>query len=269
MKFKKNSSNEKVEKTRPIQSLNIIRLTRLRKRSIEKRSKQEKDIQWIEQPKTKLGYLVKQGKIRSLEQIYLHCIAIKEYKIADFMIGSSLQAHVWNPVRVHKQTCAGQRVRFKAFALVGDFNGHVGFGVKSAKEFDGAKYGSINLAKMNLVPVRRGYWGNKIGKPHTIPAKVSGKCGSVLVRLVPAPRGAGIVAANNAKKVLQFAGIEDIYTFTKGHTSTLGNFIRATYVALINTYRFKTPDLWICTDPQQTPFQEWTAMLQEWTSTSK
>lgn len=36
---------------------------------------------------------------------------------------------------------------------------------------------------------------------HTVPIKVTGKCGSVIIRLVPAPRGAGIVAARVPKKV--------------------------------------------------------------------
>jgi hypothetical protein len=51
--------------------------------------------------------------------------------------------------------------------------------------------GAIILAKMSVIPVRRGYWGNKIGKVHTVPTKVTGKCGSVTIRLIPAPRGAG------------------------------------------------------------------------------
>lgn len=45
-----------------------------------------------------------------------------------------------------------------------------------------------------------------------MPCKVTGKCGSVTVRTVTAPRGAGIVAARVPKKVLQFAGIEDVFT---------------------------------------------------------
>ncbi len=61
--------------------------------------------------------------------------------------------------------------------------------------------GAIIQAKMSMVPVRRGYWGNKIGKVHTVPTKITGKCGSVSIRLVPAPRGAGIVAARVPKKV--------------------------------------------------------------------
>jgi len=86
--------------------------------------------------------------------------------------------------------------------------------------------GAIILAKTSIVPVRRGYWGNKIGSVHTVPAKTTGKCGSVTVRLIPAPRGAGIVAARTPKKVLQMAGIEDCYTASRGSTKTLGNFVK-------------------------------------------
>ena len=56
--------------------------------------------------------------------------------------------------------------------------------------------------------------------------QVTGKCGSVTVRLIPAPRGAGIVAARTPKKVLQMAGIEDCFTVSRGSTKTLGNFVK-------------------------------------------
>lgn len=54
--------------------------------------------------------------------------------------------------------------------------------------------------------------------------QVTGKCGSVAVRLIPAPRGTGIVSAPVPKKLLQMAGIEDCYTSARGSTGTLGNF---------------------------------------------
>merc|ERR1712114_116697 len=91
---------------------------------------------------------------------------------------------------------------------------------------------------LSVIPVRRGYWGNKIGKPHTVPCKVTGKCGSVLVRLIPAPRGTGIVSAPVPKKLLNMAGIEDCYTSASGATSTLGNFAKATYAASAKNRRF-------------------------------
>lgn len=114
--------------------------------------------------------------------------------------------------------------RLQAFVAIGDYNGHVGLGVKCSKEVATAIRGAIILAKLSIVPVRRGYWGNKIGKPHTVPCKVTGRCGSVLVRLIPAPRGTGIVSAPVPKKLLMMAGIDDCYTSARGCTATLGNF---------------------------------------------
>jgi small subunit ribosomal protein S2e len=118
--------------------------------------------------------------------------------------------------------------------------------------------GAIIQAKMSVVPVRRGYWGNKIGKVHTVPIKSTGKCGSVTIRLIPAPRGAGIVAARTPKKVLQMAGIEDCYTCSRGSRKTLGNFVRATFYALASTYGFLSPDLWTETKYTKAPLQEFT-----------
>lgn len=54
--------------------------------------------------------------------------------------------------------------------------------------------------------------------------QVTGRCGSVLVRLIPAPRGTGIVSAPVPKKLLMMAGIDDCYTSARGCTATLGNF---------------------------------------------
>merc|ERR1712071_385729 len=153
-------------------------------------------------------------------------------------LGSALKDEVLKIMPVQKQTRAGQRTRFKAFVAIGDYNGHIGLGVKCSKEVATAIRGAIILAKPSVVPVRRGYWGNKIGQPHTVPCKVTGKCGSCLVRLIPGPRGTGIVSAPVPKKLLQMAGIEDCYTAARGSTGTLGNFAKATYAAIAKTYAY-------------------------------
>ena len=53
---------------------------------------------------------------------------------------------------VQKQTRAGQRTRFKAFVAIGDYNGHVGLGVKCSKEVATAIRGAIILAKLSIIP---------------------------------------------------------------------------------------------------------------------
>lgn len=225
-----------------------------------KRTDKEKEGAWV--PVTKLGRLVKENLIKTLEEIYLFSLPIKEHQILDHLhIPIKLKDEVMKIMPVQKQTRAGQRTRFKAFVIVGDSDGHVGLGVKCSKEVATAIRGAITLAKLSVSPVRRGYWGNKIGAPHTVPTKITGKCGSVRVRLVPAPKGAGIVAAKTPKKILQFAGIEDVYTSSRGSTKTLGNFVKATFRAISQTYGYLTPDLWKETHFRKLPFQEFNDFL--------
>merc|ERR1712216_177282 len=162
--------------------------------------------EWV--PVTKLGRLVKDGKVPTIEDIYLHSLPIKEYQIIDnFFVGGSLKDEVMKIHPVQKMSSAGQTNRFVCYVLVGDQNGHIGLGQKCAKEVATAIRGGIISAKLNLIPVRRGYWGNKIGLPHTVAMKVHGKCGSVRMRLVPAPRGTGVVGSLTMKKIMGFAGV--------------------------------------------------------------
>lgn len=77
-----------------------------------------------------------------------------------------------------------------------------------------------------------------LGNAHTVPFKMSGKCGSIRVRLIPAPRGTGLVASPVSKKVLNLAGIGDCFTSSKGNTKTRGNFAKAIFNTLCNTYKF-------------------------------
>jgi len=229
-----------------------------------KKGKGKEEKEWV--PCTKLGRLVKEGKLNSIEDIYLHSLPIKEYQIVDqFFAPGVLKDEVMKIHPVQKMTSAGQRNRFVAYVLVGDNNGHVGLGWKCAKEVATAIRGAIIAAKLQLFPVRRGYWGGKLGLPHTVPLKTKGKAGSVQVRLIPAPRGSGVVGSPTLKKILGYAGVADCFSCSCGHTRTKGNFMKATLAALKRTYEYLTPDLWKPTHFTKTPYQEWS----DWLSQSK
>ncbi|KAL1977498.1 hypothetical protein VTN31DRAFT_357 [Thermomyces dupontii] len=214
------------------------------------------------QPVTKLGRLVKAGKIQSMEQIYLHSLPVKEYQIVDWFL-PKLKDEVMKIKPVQKQTRAGQRTRFKAIVVIGDSEGHVGLGIKTSKEVATAIRAAIILAKLSVLPVRRGYWGNNLGEPHSLATKQSGKCGSVTVRLIPAPRGTGLVASPAVKRLLQLAGIQDAYTSSSGSTKTLENTLKATFMAVANTYGFLTPNLWKETKLTRSPLDEFSDVLRE------
>ena len=213
---------------------------------------------WV--PVTKLGRLVKSGKVTTMEEIYLHSLPVKEYQIVDQIL-PGLKDQLMKIKSVQKQTRAGQRTRMKAVVIIGDENGHVGLGVKTAKEVATAIRAAIIIAKLSIIPVRRGYWGSNLGEPHSLANKTSGKCGSVSVRLIPAPRGSGLVASIAVKRLLELAGIQDAYTSSSGSTRTTENTLKAAFAAIGNTYGFLTPNLWKETVLTPSPFDEYASYL--------
>ncbi|KAL0609128.1 40S ribosomal protein S2 [Plecturocebus cupreus] len=80
-------------------------------------------------------------------------VEFKESKIVDFPLGASLKEEVFKIMLVQKQTRAGQRTRFEAFVAIGDYNGHVGLGVKCSKEVVAATSRASILANLTIVPM--------------------------------------------------------------------------------------------------------------------
>jgi small subunit ribosomal protein S5 len=136
-------------------------------------------------------------------------------------------------------TRSGRRFRYSALVAVGNEAGLVGIGRASSRETRAAIDKATRRAKLALILVRRGCgsWecGCK-GEPHSIPFKTVGKSGSVRATLIPAPKGVGLVASDEAKKVLRLAGIQDVWVKMRGDTRTRTNVIRAIIAALKALY---------------------------------
>jgi small subunit ribosomal protein S5 len=120
---------------------------------------------------------------------------------------------------------------------VGNRDGYIGLGEGKDVQVGKAIKKGIDSAKRNIMKVKRGCgsWECGCGQAHTVPYQVIGESGSVRVVLIPAPRGLGIAAGDTSKKVMDMAGIKDVWTRTAGSTRTTINFAKATYNALINT----------------------------------
>ena len=104
--------------------------------------------------------------------------------------------------RVSKTVKGGRIARFAAIMVVGDGNGHVGYGLGKAAEVPEAIRKGIEDAKKNMIEVSL--------KDTTIPHEVLDEFGAGKVLLKPAAQGTGIIAGGVVRKVLELAGIHNI-----------------------------------------------------------
>ncbi len=197
-------------------------------------------------PRTRLGKLILEGRISSIEEVFTEGLKIREPEIVDVLL-PDLQEEVLNINLVQKQTDAGEKSRFKSIVAVGNRDGYVGLGSGKAPQVRTAiEKGAID-ARLNITLVRRGCgsWECACGKPHSLPFAVQGKCGGVEISLIPGPRGLGIVASETAKIILGLAGVKDCWTRSYGSTRTVPSFAYAVFDALKKTYHLITPKEWV------------------------
>ncbi len=200
------------------------------------------------QPKTRLGRMLKAGEITSIDQILDSGQRIMEQEIVDallpdlssdlLMIGQSKGKFGGGQRRAFKQTqkktAEGNKPSFATMAVIGNKNGYVGLGYGKSRETVLSREKALRNAKLSIMKIRRGCgsWQCGCKTPHTIPFKVIGKCGSVTIELMPAPKGSGLRVAEECGKVLALAGISDVWSRTFGQTRTTINLVAACVGAL-------------------------------------
>lgn len=199
------------------------------------------------QPKTELGRLVKAGEIKDIDEILGAGKPIFEPEIVDallktqselLLIGQAKGKFGGGQRRVFRQTQKktreGNKPKFATMAVVGDNNGHVGVGYGKSKETVPAREKAFRQAKLNMIMVRRGTgsWEDQSTQPHSIPFAVEGKCGSYKIKLMPAPKGKGLICDKEVAKILALAGIENVWSKSFGQKKNKINVVKATMQAL-------------------------------------
>jgi len=199
-------------------------------------------------PKTKLGKLVKEKKIKNIDGALKY--KILEPEIVDTLL--NLKSEILNIGQAkgkfgggkrrawrqtQKKTKEGNVPTFACMAVVGNEDGYVGLGFRKAKETLPAREKALREAKLKIIKIKRGCGSFECvcGESHTVPFIVKGKSGSCRIKLIPAAQGTGLVAGDELKKILKLAGIKDVYSVTKGKIRTTFNLAKACMDALKKT----------------------------------
>ena len=125
--------------------------------------------------------------------------------------------------RVSKTVKGGRIQRFTAIMVVGDGNGHVGFGLGKAAEVPEAIRKSLEDAKKNIIKVSM--------NGTTIPHQVIGEYGAGRVLLKPASECTGVIAGGYVRAVIDMVGIKDIRAKCL-RSNNPGNVVKATFEGL-------------------------------------
>jgi small subunit ribosomal protein S5 len=194
------------------------------------------------EPVTRLGRMVQEGEIDTMEAALNSGLPLKEPEIVDQLL-PGLDDEVLDINMVQRMTDSGRRVKFRCVCAVGNRDGYVGYAEGRDDQVGSAIQKAIGIAKLNIIQVPRGSgsWEDRSDRPHSLTRQTTGKAGSVEVELIPAPEGLGLAASDTVRAVLELAGVENAWTKSHGNTRTTVNLAKATFNALENASQSRQP----------------------------
>lgn len=225
-----------------MQRLRNCVLRRCNQMARERMQRRERDrterAEWV--AKTSLGRRVQAGEVTSFDQLLETGAKILEPGIVDVLL-PDLKEEVIEISSTQRMTAYGRKQKMRAVVVMGSGSGFVSVGVGKAVETRDAIGEAITDAKKNLVKVRLGCgsWECSCGTGHSIFQTAVGHNSSTQIMLKPAPRGVGLVANETARKVLELAGVKDVWTFANGRTRNKLNMVLATIDALKHLNKLK------------------------------
>lgn len=217
------------------------------------RVEEVKEEVWV--PKTQLGKDVLAGKYASMADVLVAGKKIYEPQITKTLI-SNLETEFINVGQAkgkfgggkrkpskstQKITMEGSQMSFSMICVSGNRDGIVGLGFGKARETVPAREKAVKNAHLDLIVIRRGAgdWGASQELTNSIPFTVIGRSGSAKIKLMPAPPGTGLVVESEVKKMLELAGIKDVWSKTYGSTKNKTNLMKAAFDALKNLQKVR------------------------------
>jgi len=160
------------------------------------------------EPRTRLGRKVQNGDITTMDQALNSGLPMKEAELVDQLL-PGLEDEVLDINMVQRMTDSGRRVKFRCVCVVGNRDGYLGYAQARDEQVGGAIEKAIDVAKLNIIKVDRGSgsWEDSAGGVNSLVRTAEGKAGSVTVRIMPAPQGLGLAAAETVRNILELSGV--------------------------------------------------------------
>jgi small subunit ribosomal protein S5 len=139
-------------------------------------------------------------------------------------VGAEFEEKVLYINRCSKVVKGGRKFSFSALVIVGDGQGHVGFGFAKANEVSDAIRKGGQAARKNIMKFEL--------EGTTIPHEIKVDWDGSTVLLKPASAGTGVIAGSKVRAVLELGGVRDVVAKIFGSNNPL-NQVRATLKALL------------------------------------